>query len=184
MLLSIARTALLFAACLSAPSFAAAQCSLPMGAQSEASAIGAVIELSQKILGPVEVVSKDTADYLKEEIKISVQQQNSARFITVTEHSSYRAWNVRNDLAEAKGWLEASLQPLQLNNSAPSRKIAAWSVLKALNAFNDLMLSIDLYVAFDRRRSRPLLKPSDPALMLTTAYESQQRLISILACML
>lgn len=168
--------------CLLAPSVAHSQ----LCEQPDVAEIRAVTELHKKIALPVESVPTDTAKYIDDEIKKSVQQSNPDRFLAVTGHQFYRAWSVHGDIEKAVGWLDASQRILERSadkNAIIAQRIAASLLLKAMDATNDLMVSIDLYVNFDRARPRPLLKASDPALLMTTAHQAQARLIKLVSCL-
>lgn len=180
----LVKTTVLFVVCLSTSSFASMRhCKLPPGNQSEASALLKVIKLDQKILDVVESVSDNDASYLKKEVERAAQQQNGGRLLTLMEHQSYRAWSVRENIAEANEWLEIS-QSILGSNSKPARQIAGVNLLSAMDQFNMLVISIDSYTHFDRSRSRPYLEASDYTHMIVSAYQAQDELIGVLACLM
>lgn len=146
--------------------------------------ISKIIQSAQKIVERIDPVPAETAEWLKIALRESIQNKDTQRFLSTTEHPSYNAWNLRKNYSEAEGWLKLSQKMLQPNPISPetSKSMATGYLVKAIKAFNDVRLSIDVYES--SKAKNPSLRPIDFAMMSGADHLAIEDSIDLLSCML
>jgi hypothetical protein len=146
-------------------------------------AITSTKDLNSKIFSRVETVPPDMAEYIKSEVRNSIQQKRLNHYLDLmNDNQLYWPVQIDDELKGITDWLELALSSSRM--SAAGKKLSASAMLQAISSYSDLMNDIYVYASDDARRPRPYLSASDGSFMFASAQSGQEVLVKLLACML
>jgi len=162
-------------------------CERPFDQRNTASAITRAItstkEINSKILSRVQIVPLGMAEYIREEVRNSVQQKRFDHYLSLINENQFY-WPVQID-DESKNitlWLEIALS--SSGKGAAGDKLSASAMLQAISSYSSLMRDLYVYEHDDAQRPKPYLSKSDGPTMFEFAQSGQEALVRLLDCIL
>lgn len=131
---------------------------------------------ARSIIDMVETVPPDEAEYIHNEAKIALEQQNEARFNAVAGRRYYAALQFHD---EAK----VVVQNLTAARSAAGRDLARYLVV-VLSGWVDLNDATKSYINADRKRSTPVLTDEGRSTIYYRLPFAKSQTVSLLQCVI
>lgn len=131
---------------------------------------------ARAIIDIVETVPPDEAEYIHNEAKIALEQQNRARFNAVAGRRYYAALQFHD---EAK----VIVQNMTAARSTSGRDLARYLVV-ALSGFVDLNDATKSYIDADRKRNTPVLSEESRSTIYYRLPFAKSQTVSLLQCVI
>lgn len=135
-----------------------------------------LIHASRSAIDLVETVPPDEADYIRNEARIALQQQNRARFNAVAARRYYPALEFHDDA-------KVVIDNLTAARSAAGRDVARYLVV-VLARLGDLTDKARSYVDADLKRGSPILTEDNRSTMYYNLTTAKSQTVSLLQCVI
>jgi hypothetical protein len=135
-----------------------------------------LLRIIRSISDIVEMVPPDEANYIHNEARIALEQQNRARFNTVAGRRYYAALQFHDDA-------KVVVQNLTAARSASGRDLARYLVV-VLSGFIDFNNATKSYIDADRKRNSPVLTEENRSTMYYDLPFAKSQTVSLLQCVI
>jgi hypothetical protein len=130
----------------------------------------------RRVADAIETVPPADAEYIKNEVRLALQEQSEARFNAVASSRYFRALEFHDHYKVAFDNLRAARQ-------SRSKEQARYLVV-VLSRMADLGGSMKDYIEFDARRQTPHLTSDRKGIMYFNMPAAKDRLVSLLQCVI
>jgi hypothetical protein len=135
-----------------------------------------LLRVTRSISDVVETVPPDEAEYIHNEARIALEQQNGARFNAVAGRHYFAALEFHDDV-------KVVVRNLTAARSASGRDLARYLVV-ALSGLADLTEATNSYIDADRKHDPPVLTKENRSTLYYNLTSAKSQTVSLLQCVI